>query len=50
MIRAKGGSGKLTGQATVIRKNGKKETVQITATVSEEQLNKLTNNKPSQEK
>jgi hypothetical protein len=35
---AKGNFGKLTGTATVIRKNGTREEVQIEVPVSEEQL------------
>lgn len=40
-IRAKGGLGKLTGTATIIRKNGKREEVPITAKVTKEQVEKL---------
>jgi hypothetical protein len=40
-IRAKGGLGKLTGTATIIRKNGEREEVPISAKVTKEQVEKL---------
>lgn len=40
-IRAKGGLGKLSGVATVIRKNGEKEEVTFEARINKEQLQKL---------
>jgi len=40
-IKTKTGLGKLTGTATVIRKDGTREEVKVTANVSKEQLAKL---------
>jgi hypothetical protein len=40
-IKTKTGLGKLTGTATVIRKDGTREEVKVTAKVSKEQLAKL---------
>ncbi len=40
-IRTKGGLGKLTGTATVIRKDGSREEVPIVAKATKEQVEKL---------
>ena len=40
-IRAKGGLGKLTGTATIIRKDGTREDVPFTAKASKEAAEKL---------
>jgi hypothetical protein len=40
-IKTKTGLGKLTGTATVIRKDGTREEVKVTAKVSKEQIAKL---------
>jgi hypothetical protein len=52
-MKAKSSLGKLTGTATVTRKNGQKEEVQLTAKATPEQLQKLVNSgkfKTSEEK
>lgn len=40
-IRAKGGLGKLTGTATIVRKDGTREEVPFTAKASKEAVEKL---------
>ena len=40
-IRAKGGLGKMSGTATIIRKDGTREEVSITAKASKEAVEKL---------